>query len=508
MRVATSSPALRTARIRGAATVLALAALLALAVWFRFHALAAPSPWIDEGFSMVHARAILDHGYPRLPGGAVSWSYAPAHYLMALGMRVVPDPVLGARAGSAIAGTAAIVLLFGLSRRLARSQVTALVAAGLWAFLLYQVAWSRQARMYPYLQLFELAALWALFAFRDSRRPPTLVAGSLLLLLTVSTHPAGYWLFVTVGVAALLEFPRRHEWRDWGRRHGRLLAGLAIGGTAVVALMAMLPNNSAVSQVSAGTQGYSAGAYLQAYLLFLYGQFRAVLVWAALGAAWGSIRQPRWAVPLLAGFGAYLALLSFRTDLFHFRYMLPILFIPPLFAGFAVAEALRFLRHWRGTVAAIAIALTLALFAGSVAHGRFQWKPEEVHDLGPTEPQSPWAEAYHWLATHAPADAVTISTFPMFHDLYRGSTNGEKWFLPFSPSGNPADLAATSRYAVARNIESLVQLRAIEGVIVLDRFGLTMLQNEEIRDWLLRMPPVHVEPGTRNNHVFIWRLPE
>lgn len=488
--------------------ILVLTLILAAGAWFRFHALAAPSPWIDEGFSMVHARAILDHRYPLLPAGDVSWSYAPAHYLMALGMWPAADPVFGARAGSAVAGTVAIALLFGLSRRLTRSTIAALVAAALWAFLLYQVAWSRQARMYPHLQLFELAAFWALAAFRDSRRPRALAAGTLFLLLAVLTHPAGYWLFVTIGVATLLEYPRRHDWRTWAHHHWRLLAGLVCSSLAVLALAALLPNNSAVSQVSAGMQGHPAGDYLHAYLLFLYGQFRSVLVWAALGAAWGAIRQPRWTVPLLAGFGAYLALLSFRTDLFHFRYMLPILFIPPLFAGFAVAEALRFLCHRRGTVAAIGIALTLALFAGSVAHGRFQWKPEAVHDLGPTEPQSPWAEAYRWLASHAPADVVTISTFPMFHDLYRGSTNGEKWFLPFSPSGNPADLAATSRYAAARNIESLTQLRIIEGVIVLDRFGLAMLQNAEIRDWLLQVPPVHVEPGTRNNHVFIWRLPE
>ena len=106
-----------------------LIALLAYAAALRFYDLGGPSLWIDEGFSIIHARVILDHGLPRLPGGEISWSYAPAHYAMAAGIGLTSAPVWGGRAGSALAGTLVVALLFGLCRRLLNERVTALLAA-------------------------------------------------------------------------------------------------------------------------------------------------------------------------------------------------------------------------------------------------------------------------------------------------------------------------------------------------------------------------------------------
>jgi hypothetical protein len=79
---------IQTSRLSVSFGVVALAALTAWALHLRVWQLGAQSLWIDEGFSVVHARAMLEHGgRPQLPGGATDWSAWPFHAVMAAVLR-------------------------------------------------------------------------------------------------------------------------------------------------------------------------------------------------------------------------------------------------------------------------------------------------------------------------------------------------------------------------------------------------------------------------------------
>lgn len=491
-----------------------LVALLAYAAALRFYDLGSPSLWIDEGFSIVHARAILDHGMPRLPDGGLSWSYAPAHYAMAAGIGLTSAPVWGGRAGSALAGTLVVALLFGLCRRLLNERVTAILAAALLAFLTYEVAWSRQARMYIYLQASTVGCLWAWFAFLDARRLSALATALLTLVLSLMLHPAGYWIAVAIVVSLGWELPNVKLWKAWIIRHWRGLTALLLTFALLLVVALHLPGGSALEQAAAGVEGQPRANYAGAYLLFVYGQLRWLTLWVAFGAAWATLRHPGWALPLLAGWCAYLYLIAFRISLFHFRYLLPTLPLLPFFAACGLLACLRALHRMRGRPAWLGRGLVLAAFAVCAASGRFQWIPAPTYDLGPTAPQPPWAAAYRWLAADIAGrqgdrrSFQTVSTFPMFHDLYLGTRGGGKYFLPFSPAAASGSFAETCRYAVAPPIESLGQVpKEVDTYVILDRFSLDRLKHDAVRKQLMHLAPVHWETGPRNNDVVIWRLP-
>jgi hypothetical protein len=252
-------------------------------------------------------------------------------------------------------------------------------------------------------------------------------------------------------------------------------------------------------------------SYGAAYLLFFYGQFRSVLFWAIAGAIGALATKPRTTAPLLVGGAIYLLLISCRTPLFHFRYTLPVLFIIPLFAGFGVSLAASWCDRYAGRFVWPMRVVVALLFGLSVWHGRFQWRPALEYDLGPTALQSPWETAYGWLSdamdnVQDPAQVATFSTFPMFHDFYLGASRGRKYFLPFSLHGTRGMYQTHSRYSEAVTVNSLAQLTILKGFVVLDAFGLRMLENRDIHQFLLQRRPVHVEKGPRSNDVVIWRL--
>jgi len=147
--------------------------LLALTVWagvLRFYGLGHQSLWLDEGVSVLHATAILKHGYPLLANGAISWESFPVHYIMAIGLHLRPDIHVGARCMAALAGTLLVPLFFAFSFQVSRSVSHALIGALLLTFMTYEVAWSRQARLYAFFQCFSLASLICMYNYLRHRR--------------------------------------------------------------------------------------------------------------------------------------------------------------------------------------------------------------------------------------------------------------------------------------------------------------------------------------------------
>jgi dolichyl-phosphate-mannose--protein O-mannosyl transferase len=185
-----------------------VAAVLVLAAVVRLLHLGTPDRLVfDETFYAQDACAYLGWGAARCGVAAeASWMHPPmGKWLVAAGIALVGNDPVGWRLGAALAGTAAVGLLYLLARRLTSSGPAALLAAGVLALDPLSVVSSRVAM----LDGFVAAALVAMVLFATLDRDSLARAGP--------------------------EVPRPHPVRPW-----RVAAGIA-GGMAVATKWSAAP---------------------------------------------------------------------------------------------------------------------------------------------------------------------------------------------------------------------------------------------------------------------------
>jgi len=493
--------------------VLALAAITAGGCWLRYSALSSPSLWIDEGFSAVYALSILEHGYPLLPTGETSWNSFPVHYLMALGIRLFRDFQFGARFFSALFGTMMIPAFYFLNRQIFQSRIQSLLACLLLALMTYEIAWSRQARMYVYLQLFSLVTVACFYRFLEFRRRSDLVFTCFFIFMCAVTHRAWYVALMVIATSGLFELRNTRTWLRWIRHHVCFAITwliLSLGAAALLLFGPVINSNfvTSFSDFLADThQNYS-----KAYLSFLNGQLNGLLIWVPVGALLAVWKRPRFSIPLVITVCAYFYVISTRNILFHFRYTLPLICFLLMFAAHAYSFLFERCFSSRSMLLKSGTVFLTILFLSCVSGARFQYLPARRYRLGFTAPQPDWRQAYKWIeSSHGDGDGsddpiVTVSNFPMFHDFYLGKSTGMKYFLPFSLSGYPNEFREKPQYSKARLICSLDELTQLDCHVVLDDFGLRMLKNKQIRDFLLRRQPDRRVCAPQGFDVFVWRL--
>lgn len=487
--------------------------VVVLTLWggfLRFRELGKQSFWIDEAFSVIQARAILEHGVPRLTTGATTWSYFPAHYLMAAGLPLFNDIHLGARFFPALLGTLLIPAFFFLSFQFSRTRIQALVASALLTFSTYEITWSRQARSYIFLHLAGALCVGLFLSFLHNRRGWKLCLCFLVAGLCPLFHPGG-WIFPLVLVlTGLPELRDLQKWKAWlgAARAVPLVAGAILLGFLTLFLF-QESNSSFISLVE--RIGRTSGKfYATPYLQFLGSTWGAVLLFAALGVVTGILRKRRATMAITIAAALYFVLLSFRVSLFHYRYLLPLVLFTPLLAaaGFhdLCAWLLRRKRCWEG----IAMGLVIVLFVASLSTMDLNVAPYAKYYLGLTAPQPEWHAAYAWIAKDAagavgPArNPTTVSAFPVFHDLYLAE-GGDKHYLPVTLTGHDEDAPQDALYTRAHTITSLEELLQVRGYVILDEMGFKMLTNDRIGEYLGRRQPAAVFHGFPE--IRVWKQP-
>jgi 4-amino-4-deoxy-L-arabinose transferase-like glycosyltransferase len=164
--------------------------------------LGVPSFWLDEAISSIAAIAILDTGSPTLQSGVVYSRAILSTTLIALSFAIFGITEFAARLPSVFFGTLMIPLVYLIGSRWGNSRI-AIIAAVLITFSVWEIAWSRQARMYQQLQFFYILSLYLFYEFTVHKN---LKWGALLTLSvagTVLSHVFGYVLLL-VFVAYML----------------------------------------------------------------------------------------------------------------------------------------------------------------------------------------------------------------------------------------------------------------------------------------------------------------
>lgn len=183
-----------------------------VAVAARLYGLSAKSLWFDELYSLYVAQQAPADLFRTLRDQDV---HPPLHYLLLRGWMVIAgDSEATVRVPSAAAGVATVVLVYLLGRR-AGGRAVGLVAALLQAVAPFAVWAEQQARMYPFLTLWVVAASLLLVQALEGGRPGAWAAYAGVLALAFYTH---YLAFLLIPAHAAVVAHQR-QWppvRAWG----------------------------------------------------------------------------------------------------------------------------------------------------------------------------------------------------------------------------------------------------------------------------------------------------
>ncbi len=183
---------------------LLLLALTALGFYLRWTYLRRTNPYIDEFYTMLAAKAILEKGLPILPSGLFYELGLPFSYLDALAFRLLGFSETAARLPSLIVSGLTIPAIYAVGKRLF-SPATGLLAAAVLALNPEAVVWGGRARMYALLQGLVLLAVF--FFIRGAILQPRRrdwYAFSLLFGLALLTQFASVTLLPPLLIAPLV----------------------------------------------------------------------------------------------------------------------------------------------------------------------------------------------------------------------------------------------------------------------------------------------------------------
>lgn len=168
-----------------------VALLGAYGFFLRMWDLGTQSLWIDEVFTLNGARAVLAHGYPLLESGHVYVNNFVTVYLAAGIIKVFgftafhPDLV---RIPAVLFGTACIVGIYVLGKKLFNDRRIAVLASVLVAFSTHAIAWSRQVRGYEAAAFAIILALWFTWSYVQGGKRSHCIGACIALAFGCLSH--------------------------------------------------------------------------------------------------------------------------------------------------------------------------------------------------------------------------------------------------------------------------------------------------------------------------------
>ena len=187
-------------RRAGAATAALLGVAAVYWIWF---GLTQRSIVGDDGISLLAARGILDHGYPRLPSGFLyARAYVP-EYLLAASIAAIGWNDVAIMLPSLGMALTSVWLTVRIGAEILGRPLVGLTAAAFLVILQAQTFYATSARMYMPLQTFTLVAVYAAWrGFARGERRFQLVT-ALAIAAAVLSHQQGGALLLAVPLGVL-----------------------------------------------------------------------------------------------------------------------------------------------------------------------------------------------------------------------------------------------------------------------------------------------------------------
>jgi len=433
--------------------------ILVYGTFLRFHKIGEQSYWIDEGYTLNAVTSILEKGYPILDSNQNYDRSLLNTYLIAGAIKLGGFNPIATRSIAAIFGIGVIILIYLLGKRFF-NQLIGLGAAFLTAFSYWEIAWSRQARMYIQLQFFFLFSLYLFNSLLTRFSYKKLIFLILTTIAAILSHFFGYFLlaiYLIIFLVKLVEI-KKEEIKLFLKQKRNIITSallLLIFMVAVIRLTRQLFN------LLSSNQSYLGLNYQQ----FLLDYLPLIAILALLGMIVAVIKEKKTLPSLLlviAYFIPYLIII-FSVNTQHFRYLffiLPILFIFSVYLLFSISQKFK-----KYPSLIFSLLFIILIVSSSLINDRtLTFIPRNNYYLEPFTPQPNFALAYNIIKQAGwDEDKVIISPFTQMDKIYLGKSD---YWLAIGLDGRQLDknqLPEREYYNNAVTISSAEQLEEVMG---------------------------------------------
>ena len=400
-----------------------IAVLMLLGLILRICKLSSQSLWIDEGFTINAALQTLKHGFPLLESGFTYTGSLFHTYLISFFMLFSQDPIFPARLVSVIFGIFTIPLIYYLGKEIWNKKI-GLITAILVTFSVWEIAWSRQARLYTQLQFFYLLSLLMFYKLLQNKTFKYLILTSLFTLVAILTHSLGFSLLLIFAIYLFVNY------EDLKQLLGKVKSSLTRKHKLILCILLAL-SIILVSYLIFKTIKYYNYTFINYFTPYLYYiRFSHVqFFYAGLIGMLVSLREFKKSSLLILSYFIPFLVISFAVYLLHYRYLffiLPILFI---FTSYLIYKISIYFRKY--SLLAGVILLALIIING------FIFIPKEQYSLETFTPQPDFKSAYEYVKANMQEDDVIIDAYPALGKIYLGKVD---YGLKFSLTGREVDI--------------------------------------------------------------------
>ncbi|WP_135388998.1 glycosyltransferase family 39 protein [Methanolobus halotolerans] len=410
----------------------------------RLYNLGNESFWFDETISSIAAIALSENGSPVFSSGLYYGRAILNTFLIALSFGVFGVSEFAGRFPSVIFGILTVILAYHIGSVWGNKRI-GVIAAFLVAFSVWEIAWSRQARMYQQLQFFYLLSLYLFYEYISHREKKHLYLLIASFAATILSHVFGYTLIVVFLVFLAVSAMKQKRSIDIHEKRVALYIILIF-----LFLLGMAYQKGVISQIL-----HTQVNYYDEYIYFLKKSLGFSLFLAIPGVT--VLMNRDWSKGLLLTLSVVIPfyLIFFHVLLFGIRYLyfvIPIVFIFAAFfldfmieyifhtacrksdfSGAGAGEGKKTFSSLKASVKPLVYSVTLiALIVFMHLSPAFTFMPKNDYDLGPNAPRSDFRTAYSYVNSHMQPEDVIVSTWTAPAQFYLGKND---YWLTFNVDG-------------------------------------------------------------------------
>jgi len=460
----------------------------------RVYDLGVHSFWLDEAISSNAAVAFLNNGTPTLPSGILYERGILNTFLMAVSFKLFGISEFAARLPSVLFGTLTILLAYIIGSRWGNRRI-GIIAAFLVAFSVWEIAWSRQARMYQQLQFFYLLSVFAFYEFIENLRFKWVLLLAISAVGAVLSHEFGYVLLLVFGIYLII-IPLREQYQSKKFKPIYIFKMLLI----LAALLGFAYYKGIISSVM--------GTNIDYYDTYIYLLKKDLGIFLFLAVPGGTVlvnRDWKRGLLLISALIIPLYFIFFHVLLLGTRYLylvIPIMFILVAYfldfiadglvlciskiryhlGRFSYAVRVRsklphigFLKDVPVKMTAEAVMALMLISAMYFSQG-FAFIPREEYDLGINAPQSDFKKAYSYVKENMQPDDAVLSTWTPPSLFYLGKSD---YWLAFNVVGTGEDsfVIGNSSHEVYTNAVVIRDVRELKNTIQIHGRGWIVTDN-------------------------------
>ncbi len=456
----------------------------------RMRDLGVQSLWLDEAISSIAATALLKNGMPILPSGILYYRGILNTFLIASSFKIFGVNEFAARLPSVLFGTLTILLVYIIGSRWGNRRV-GIIVAFLVAFSVWEIAWSRQARMYQQLQFFYILSLYLFYGFIQNKNMKNVILLFFSVLGAIMSHVFGYALIVVFLIYLIVStLKERSSLERMGKKTIAMVL-LVFGASLALAYSTGVIPSVLKTDIN----------YYNTYIGILKRDLGIFLFLAVPGGTVLVNRDWKKGLLLIAALIIPLYFIFFHVLMLGTRYLyfvVPILFILTAYfldfvvdcLRFAFSKAGNFLISRNSDRLTANIIVVLLLVLAMYLSPAFTFTPKEKYSLGINAPQSNFRDAYVYVKENMQPDDVIISAWTPPAQFYLGKSD---YWLAFNVVGTGIDSFMVNNtsceiYTNATVIENVDGLEIVtkeydRGWIVVDNLAWYKL-SPELRDYI------------------------